>query len=225
MAAPPLEPSKSPELIPDGKSMDDGLTTRRILAAAATFVIVLMVAAQLDLSEAFVDWAAAHEDWEVDELPIALLSAAMAVVVLGMLERRRYRQEMRRRELIERRLREAADFAHSANATKTAFLAIISHEFRTPLNAIVGFSDIMQNEMLGKISPPQYAGYARDIHNSSTHLLSLVERVLDISKIEAGKYELQPRGVLAHRTGRRCRPRRSPIGIKEGAQTGECRPG
>ena len=80
--------------------------------------------------------------------------------------------------------------AESASAAKSQFLANISHELRTPLNAILGFSEIMKAEMFGPLGSPQYRGYAADIHHSGSHLLTVINDILDLSKIEAGKFEL-----------------------------------
>jgi two-component system cell cycle sensor histidine kinase PleC len=80
--------------------------------------------------------------------------------------------------------------AETANASKTAFLANMSHELRTPLNAILGFSDIIANRAMGEDQTARYSEYARDIHESGTHLLSLINDLLDVAKIEAGKMEI-----------------------------------
>jgi cell cycle sensor histidine kinase DivJ len=84
---------------------------------------------------------------------------------------------------------EARDAALSASRAKTRFLANMSHELRTPLNAIIGFSEVMTREMFGSLSP-RYQEYSRLIHESGAHLLDLINSVLDMSKIEAGKFEL-----------------------------------
>jgi len=81
--------------------------------------------------------------------------------------------------------------AETENENKSQFLASISHELRTPLNAIIGFSEIIRNEVMGKIAIPQYRDYIRDIHNSGVHLLSLINDILDYSKAEAGKLDVQ----------------------------------
>lgn len=80
--------------------------------------------------------------------------------------------------------------AQKANFAKSQFLANMSHELRTPLNAIIGFSDIMESEVFGKIDNQRYAGYISDIKSSGVHLLSIINEILDLSKIEAGKEDL-----------------------------------
>ncbi|HEY1631602.1 MAG TPA: ATP-binding protein [Rhizomicrobium sp.] len=85
--------------------------------------------------------------------------------------------------------------AESANASKTTFLANMSHELRTPLNAILGFSEIIAQETLGPIGTARYREYATDINSSGTHLLSLINDILDVAKIESGKMDIEPRLV------------------------------
>ncbi len=81
--------------------------------------------------------------------------------------------------------------AEAANKAKSEFLANMSHELRTPLNAINGFSEIMVTEMFGALGDGRYKEYAQDIHNSGQHLLALINDILDMSKIEAGKMNLK----------------------------------
>ena len=90
----------------------------------------------------------------------------------------------------EKELREAKESAEAASRQKSDFLARISHELRTPLNAIIGFSDVMRLEQFGEIRNDKYRGYVNDIHASGGHLLALINDLLDLSKIEAGKMEL-----------------------------------
>lgn len=90
----------------------------------------------------------------------------------------------------EAELRRARDQSDAANRSKSEFLAVMSHELRTPLNAIIGFSEIMQRQMFGPIDSERYRDYVNSINTSGTHLLALINDILDLSKAEAGKMEL-----------------------------------
>ncbi len=94
------------------------------------------------------------------------------------------------RKRTERDLLAAKEQAELANRSKTEFVANMSHELRTPLNAIIGFSQVISGEMLGPIGTAKYVGYARDILASAEHLLGLINDILDVSKLEAGKLDL-----------------------------------
>lgn len=99
-------------------------------------------------------------------------------------------QDITDRMAHEQALREAKDAAERAYAAKSQFLANMSHELRTPLNAIIGFSEMMQRQLLGPIGTEKYLDYITGIRESGEHLLDLISDILDMSKIEAGKYEL-----------------------------------
>ena len=90
---------------------------------------------------------------------------------------------------------EARRRAESANLAKSRFLATMSHELRTPLNAILGFSEVMKSELFGAHSVPAYKEYSADIHASGQHLLMLINEILDLSRVEAGRYELNEESV------------------------------
>ena len=90
---------------------------------------------------------------------------------------------------------EARRRAEEANLAKSRFLATMSHELRTPLNAILGFSEVMTGELFGKHAVPAYKDYAKDIHSSGQHLLMLINEILDLSRVEAGRYELREESV------------------------------
>jgi signal transduction histidine kinase len=91
---------------------------------------------------------------------------------------------------MSRRLEISVAQAENANRAKSAFLANMSHELRTPLNAIMGFSEVMKDEHLGPVNNPRYLAYASDIHDSGRYLLGIINDILDLSKIEAGKMSL-----------------------------------
>jgi cell cycle sensor histidine kinase DivJ len=92
-------------------------------------------------------------------------------------------------EALPKAMRER-DAADAASRARSRFFASMSHELRTPLNAVLGFSDVMRSAMFGPL-PARYAEYADDIHSSAKHLLDLVGDLLDVSRIEAGRYELE----------------------------------
>lgn len=97
----------------------------------------------------------------------------------------------------EKEMIASRDEANTASRTKSEFLANMSHELRTPLNAILGFSEIISNEILGPVGSPKYAEYATDIFTSGGHLLSIINDILDLSKVEAGQLDVNEDEVLA----------------------------
>lgn len=106
--------------------------------------------------------------------------------------RRSLSETMRNYELEKRR-------AEEASRSKSEFLANMSHELRTPLNAINGFSEIMQSELYGPLGDAKYREYVNDILSSGQHLLELIDDILDMSRIEAGKLTLEPRRIELER--------------------------
>ncbi|MGH1377912.1 MAG: ATP-binding protein [Alphaproteobacteria bacterium] len=100
-------------------------------------------------------------------------------------------QDMTERMLYEQELRQAKDASEQAYAAKSRFLANMSHELRTPLNAVIGFSEMIESQMLGPIFNEKYLEYATSIKDSGKHLLDLISDILDMSKIEAGKHTLE----------------------------------
>lgn len=100
-------------------------------------------------------------------------------------------EDITKRKDAEMQLQEAKKESDMANRAKSEFLANMSHELRTPLNSIIGFSEIIRNQVFGPIEPQSYWEYARDIHESGKHLLSIINQILDISRIDAGERELK----------------------------------
>lgn len=129
---------------------------------------------------------------------------------VSFVDNEKLRAEQRRSERLLSR-------SEAANRAKNDFLAIMSHELRTPLNAIIGFSEIISNQMFGPAGQPKYVDYAADIKASGAHLLSIINDILDISKAEAGKLQLEEEPIdpveTLNRTMRMFRQRASELGV------------
>ncbi|MBY0298469.1 MAG: HAMP domain-containing histidine kinase [Methylobacterium sp.] len=123
----------------------------------------------------------------------ALQSRAEKDAIFGELEQAKANSDEARRR------------AEEANLAKSRFLATMSHELRTPLNAILGFSEVMKNEVFGPHAAPSYQEYSTDIHDSGLHLLNLINEILDLSRIEAGRYELNEEAVALAYVVEECR--------------------
>ncbi len=119
---------------------------------------------------------------------------AVTTALLELSQKRRFMvstvRDMTERKNMMRNLRRAKEDADGANRAKSSFLANMSHELRTPLNAIIGFTEIMKSHTFGPINNPKYDEYLGDVHFSARHLLEIINDVLDMSKIEAGKVDL-----------------------------------
>jgi two-component system cell cycle sensor histidine kinase PleC len=141
----------------------------------SAFILFLIVSERLYRSHVAMLSIQAEKDWLITELEMAKSMS----------------DEARRR-------------AEEANLAKSRFLASMSHELRTPLNAILGFSEVMENELLGPLQNETYREYVSDIHRSGDHLLNLINEILDLSRIEAGRYELKEEPVFLKEIAEDC---------------------
>jgi two-component system cell cycle sensor histidine kinase PleC len=160
---------------------------------------VLMAAAYLMTPVVLGDAHAAvrgslREQIIIVQLFIAVTGFSVVLVGAALEERRRLEQGLAHAIVRAENSREEAvvarDAAERANRLKSMFLATMSHELRTPLNAIIGFSELIQRQLYGPLGDPRYVEYSTLIQGAGHHLLSLINDVLDMSKIEAGKFEL-----------------------------------
>jgi two-component system cell cycle sensor histidine kinase PleC len=165
------------------------------LCAAATAPLTLAVAGRLAAEGDALDLT-------MGALAVALhicflfLAREHNATALAMLECRAEKNALIAESEAERAVcEEARRRAEAASAAKSRFLATMSHELRTPLNAILGFSEVMKSELLGPMRNASYKEYAGNIHDSGRHLLQLIDQVLDLSRIEAGRYELDEEPV------------------------------
>ena len=103
--------------------------------------------------------------------------------------------DLEERNRVAKELAAAKEAAEHANTAKSAFLANMSHELRTPLNAIIGFAEMIEHQAMGPIGNTKYQDYATDIRQSGQHLLGIINDILDLSKVEAGKFDLTEENV------------------------------
>ena len=166
-----------------------------IAALAATVPITVAIALNFVLSGKFDNYVLAALAVAAEGY-FALLAHRLHSTTLATLEARAEKDaligELEQAKSISD---EARHRAESANVAKSRFLAQMSHELRTPLNAILGFSEVMKSEIFGSHAVPVYKEYSADIHNSGVHLLNLINEILDLSRIEAGRYELNEEAV------------------------------
>jgi two-component system cell cycle sensor histidine kinase PleC len=171
-----------------------------VVSAGTRTIFIRQKRLRLDGSEFWAEVAAAGVEWD---------DGRGGIVVI-----RDFTDHMRAEEML-RRSKEEAELAIRA---KTEFLANMSHELRTPLNAIIGFSDIIQREMFGPLNNEHYMSYVRDIHQSGSHLHDVINDILDLSKVEAGKLELTEKDINVSGAIARClrvvQPRAAEGGIR-----------
>ena len=181
-----------------------------LLVAAMTAMIsstipIAVYCGLMPITIALIAYAAPTGGYDTIMLTVLAVGAQLYFVVLSnrlyssSLEGLSFRQEkdalIAELEQAKANSDEARRRAEEANLAKSRFLATMSHELRTPLNAILGFSEVMKNELFGAHAVPAYREYAADIHNSGQHLLMLINEILDLSRVEAGRYELKDETV------------------------------
>jgi two-component system cell cycle sensor histidine kinase PleC len=120
--------------------------------------------------------------------------------------------------LLNRELQRQQQMAITANRAKSDFLARMSHELRSPLNAILGFSEIIGDDLFGAAGRERYQRYAGDIHAAGKHLLALINDILDLSKVEAGRLELKYESVDVGELIRACLPIVAPVAERRGVE-------
>lgn len=160
---------------------------------AATIFGAFIASTQFDLAERFHEFGRANALYESSELLIIALTAAAALAWFALRQCLRLRRELTRRINLERELIDGRVKALELIESKSSFLANLSHEFRTPLNAIHGFADLMGSEIYGPLANENYAEYIEYIRQSSTILIELVDEVIDLEKIGSGQETLAER--------------------------------
>ncbi|HYM30366.1 MAG TPA: HAMP domain-containing sensor histidine kinase [Candidatus Cybelea sp.] len=171
---------------------------KRSRAATALVAVLLTLALSLSAT-ALVSYltrgVVSSRDLAQTVVVTLLVSTPMAVFLVNLISqlawaRKSFKAKVGELERATAALTTARDEAHAASQAKSHFLANMSHELRTPLNAIIGFSELIRDESFGPVGKACYREYALDIHSSGTHLLNIINDILDLTKIEAGKFDL-----------------------------------
>lgn len=152
--------------------------------------------------------------WVASTTAMVTLGVGAPVIFYAQQVIRRLDQSKKQLRVLMERLALASLEAQSADTMKSQFLANMSHELRTPLNAIIGFSEVMANEQLGPLGNRRYLEYTRDILDSGTHLLAIINDILDLSKIEAGAFEIEMTTIDVAAVARRLEREFAPLAAK-----------
>ena len=138
--------------------------------------------------------------WVFSGIAAALVISGLAFIALLFFQNRLLAKAYQGMSALAHDLRIAKNAADAASEAKSRFLATMSHELRTPLNAVIGFSEVIASEAFGPVGKPAYRGYAVDILTAGRHLLELVNDVLTMAKLDAGRYELDLAPMNLHDT-------------------------
>lgn len=178
------------------QTMTSAKGTQWVFAYSVSQEFPIGIAVAVDLDDRLAVWRESRNILAAGAAGGTLLVGLFAILLVH-----RIRMSARIAEELQT-AREVADLARidaeSANRAKSEFLAHMSHELRTPLNAISGFSQVMSTEMFGPIGSPRYAEYARIVHTSAGYLLDIINNILDLAKVDAGKWEVELRPVELH---------------------------
>lgn len=156
-----------------------------IIGGVLIVFLTHLLAADMDPMERWHEFANEHENWELDEVPLIAVSLAIYVFILlfgqirinrSLIERTK--ADNRRRMVVENQLREAL-------ASRDGFFAAMSHDLKTPVNSIMGFSELMRTEVFGSLGHEKYAEYAEDINRASQMLDLTISQILDISRLSS----------------------------------------
>lgn len=180
-----------------------GDNVAELLTYAACYVALAVAMIATDTLDAIYVYSRAHEAWELDEIVLATVALGFTGFAFVV---RRWRIEYRDKQKIQvltEELQQALQAARVADDAKAAFLATLSHELRTPINAISGYAQIMERGLMGPIDA-RYAGYATDIRHSSEHLLGLINDVLEVRRGTSGSLRLHREILDLHALTQHC---------------------
>ena len=197
--------------------------------------VFLSLSSGLDYADTYVDfirdWIRTDIDQRMYRSGIVIFGYFPGIVLMALGFRDwlaltfRLEEEIKQRSEIERELKELAksneemaEKAKAANRAKSDFLANMSHELRTPLNAIIGFSELMASEVFGKLGAPQYREYLEMVHKSGSHLLDIINDILDLSNIEVGRMQMVEEVFCLSKLARDCVKLLDPIILKAGLE-------
>lgn len=164
---------------------------RDLVVVGLVFVAAFIIAIYFDIGDWYRAASVRYEDWEFDEIAMAAIMSTAAFCWFSWRQWQRYRNEVRRRLKLEESMVEMRVMADHLGDNKSQFLANLAHDFRTPLNGILGFSQLMTEMPYGSLDEKRYKSYVQTIHESAQMLNERIETCLDPDKIEFGAEPMQ----------------------------------